>query len=241
MKTKIQVLPQDKKELEIQQEMGISRPSFEIEYRLFNLIKEGMSELLSKEMKDFFSQKVVMGRMTGNTSRQIQYWAVATIAVAVHYAILGGLDENVAFNASDEAIRKIDRCTDTDEIFEILNSDAINLCEMVKNCKKLNNNNKIVKKCVRYIRDNLKERITLKDLAEECNLSEGYVSKLFQKETGMKAGEFITKEKLKFAKELVLSGQKVSDISFELGFCNESHFIECFKKEFGTTPGKFSL
>jgi len=233
---KYQILPWTKDSLETERELGISHSHFADEYVLFNLIKNGESEILKNQLELYFSEEITMGRMTGNQSRQIKYWAVATIAVAVHYAILGGMDETDAFNASDEVINKIDVCSESDEIFEILKIEAIRLTENVRKSKYKNTNDQLVKKCIHYIHLNLNSRITLSDLAEECNISEGYLSNRFKKEMGVKIGDFIMKEKLENAKSRILAGQNQNEVAFQLGFCNESYFIQCFKKRFGTTP-----
>ncbi len=238
MKPKSQILPISNNDLQSERELGLSHSSFEDELLLFNLIKSGDSEKLQTEIEKYFSKEIVMGRMTGNNMRQVQYWAVATIAVAVHYAILGGLDQTDAFNASDKAIRKVDICHNAQEIFDILVEEAVKLAEKVKNAKLAQAKTILIQKCLHFIHLNLNSKITLEQLSNELNVSTAYICRKFKQEMKLSVSQYIMKEKLEYAKSKLMEGESISNVSFELSFCSESHFIECFKKQFGQPPGK---
>ena len=248
MRTKFQILPTSPatQDLETEREFGLSHSSFKEELLLFNLIKNGKVSELKNKMTEYFSKEIIMGRMTGNSERQIKYWAVSTIAVAVHYAILGGLDETDAFNESDKVIRKIDSIhnfndpNESQEIFSILQEEAVNLTKKVYSAKEKQGKSKIVKDALHYIHLNLKERITVSDLAQYCSVSTGYIAKKFKKETGYKINDYILKEKLESAKLYLSQGKSIEEVAFELSFCTESYFIECFKNQYGVTPKKFT-
>ncbi len=58
--------------------------------------------------------------------------------------------------------------------------------------------------------------------------------------TGMSVQEFITNIRLKRAAKLLKqSGQTVSQVSYEVGFKNPSHFARAFKKQFGELPSDY--
>lgn len=241
---KITILPVNKEELLEQRERGITQTSFKSEYILFCCIRDGAVELLKQGIDDYFSQPMIMGRMSGNNLRQIQYWAVATISVAVHYAILGNFDETEAFTMSDEVIRKVDVCSDSDEIFMLIKEKALILCEKVRE----NNINQagisltpVIRKALHFIHNNIFTKIKLDDISSYCGVSSGYVSKEFKKQTGMNFSEYVVREKTKQAKIMLLDDISYSDICYRLGFCSESHFIACFVKVEGITPKKYKL
>lgn len=240
----ITILPVNKDELLEQRERGITQTSFKSEYILFCCIRDGAVELLKEGIDDYFSHPMIMGRMSGNNLRQIQYWAVATISVAVHYAILGNLDETEAFTMSDEVIRKVDNCSDSEEIFQLIKEKALVLCQKVKE----NNINHtgitltpVIRKTLHFIHNNIFTKITLNDISSFCNVSSGYISKEFKRQTGINISEYIVREKTKQAKIMLLDDFTYSDISYRLGFCSESHFIACFVKVEGITPKKYKL
>ncbi|MFR0802584.1 hypothetical protein [Suilimivivens sp.] len=41
-------------------------------------------------ISDYFNHGFIIGRMSLNEARQWKYWAVSVVAIAIHYAILGG-------------------------------------------------------------------------------------------------------------------------------------------------------
>lgn len=49
---------------------------------------------------------------------------------------------------------------------------------------------------------------------------------------------WLTARRLQAAYELLRKGRRVSDVCFDVGFKNVSHFSAIFKKKFGKTPGE---
>mgnify|MGYP001060333109 FL=1 len=96
-----------------------------------------------------------------------------------------------------------------------------------------------IRKCLHYIHTHLHERLDVATLSKECGLSEDYLSYLFKKNIGINLSKYIKAQKLQASKEMLKENYSVSDIAYYLGFCSESYFISCFKKEFGKTPKQF--
>ena len=92
---------------------------------------------------------------------------------------------------------------------------------------------------VSFIDLNLHSKITLDELAEISGLSKDYLSQLFKKTTGLNITEYIMKKRLSSAKQLLDRDVNISDTAYALGFCSESYFISCFKKEYGITPKEY--
>ena len=89
-------------------ETGKTHTSFQYEIMLFTAIKNGDVHGVETSLAMYKSSGLIIGHMSDNPSREVHYWAVATIAVAIHYAILGGLDESEAYQLSDKYIQEID-------------------------------------------------------------------------------------------------------------------------------------
>ncbi len=102
------------------------------------------------------------------------------------------------------------------------------------------NNIGLLRKAIIFINQNLHEEITLEDVANSINLSSTYFSRLFSKEMDMTYIEYLTKIRVEESKKyLVDSQQSISDISFKMGFSDQSYFSKVFKKVEGITPGKY--
>lgn len=74
-------------------------------------------------------------------------------------------------------------------------------------------------------------------LAESFNYSRSQFAKKIQRLTGLSINEFIYQKRLEHAEELLLGTDKfISDIAFESGFNDPSHFSKRFKKSRGLSP-----
>lgn len=91
-----------------------------------------------------------------------------------------------------------------------------------------------------YIFAHRGEMVRMGQMAELCHLSGSYFSKLFLRETGENYTDFVKRQKIIWAKELLRgTGKSVNEISEELGFMDSSYFIRVFKQLEGITPLAF--
>ncbi|WP_422105275.1 helix-turn-helix domain-containing protein [Winogradskyella sp.] len=89
----------------------------------------------------------------------------------------------------------------------------------------------------------LNPTIKLKDLANTHNLSEGYISQLINKHSGLNFNEFINTLRIDEAKHLLLNKDydhyTIMAIGLESGFNSRASFYTAFKKYTGQTPSEF--
>jgi two-component system response regulator YesN len=98
-----------------------------------------------------------------------------------------------------------------------------------------------VMEAVKYIEKNLSQRISLEEVSDYLHLSPSYFSRLFKKETGEGFVEFVTRQKVGKAKELLVQTDKtVDEISYSLGYENKSYFLKIFKQYTGATPSEYA-
>lgn len=91
-----------------------------------------------------------------------------------------------------------------------------------------------------YIDDNLGKPISAKDVAEHFGYSCGYFSNIFQKKSSYSLGHYISERKIEAAKELLMAGQSVTEVTGELGFASVHHFSKKFKAMVGVPPTKYN-
>ncbi len=95
---------------------------------------------------------------------------------------------------------------------------------------------------VQYARKHLSTQLSVRDLADKACMSESSFYRYFRNEFGMTPLQFLTQERMKWARELLLTGDRsVSDVSHEIGFSSVSYFINTFKEHTGTTPKQYQL
>jgi len=91
---------------------------------------------------------------------------------------------------------------------------------------------------LQYINDHLTQPLNIDDLAKTSYLSKYYMMRLFKEETGCTIGQYINRKRLQLAKDLLLTGESITEACFQSGFQDYSTFSRAYKKEFGESPSK---
>lgn len=91
-----------------------------------------------------------------------------------------------------------------------------------------------------YIAESLKEKLTVKKLADKSHMSTSHFSRVFKQQTGFSPYDYILITRLNKAKYLLQkTDMTVASIAYETGFNSESNFICFFTDNEGISPGKF--
>lgn len=91
-----------------------------------------------------------------------------------------------------------------------------------------------------YIRTHTDSEITRGDIAAHVHFHPDYLSHIFRKQTGMSLSEFILRERINIARDLLLSTSlPVREIAIRAGFQNVSYFSMQFKRFVGLTPVQY--
>lgn len=98
----------------------------------------------------------------------------------------------------------------------------------------------LIHRCTQYIGAHYKERITLEDTARMVYLSPAYLSRIFKQETGVTFNEYLNRVRINKAKELLRSRDlRMTDISLEVGYEDQSYFTKVFKRVAGMLPREY--
>ncbi len=153
--------------------------------------------------------------------------------------VLGGSDYILKPIKPDKIMGIVDNIIDKVENKRIELGDKKHIDEKYSDSS-LTNEEKIVDKVSKYIDDNMDKMLKLEELASICNLSPGYFSRIFKKETGKTVITYINEKKVERAKKLLKeSKEPIINISLDLGFDDCGYFIRVFKKITGLTPKAF--
>lgn len=237
----IQIIPKAKRSAVFdQREGGLVHTPYQTESEFFNCIRLGDVQLLETKIEQYFQNGIVIGYLSDNPLRQMQYWAVSSITLAARAAIQGGLDEIYAYNLSDRYIQTIDALQSPEQIVSLLTQKAVELTAMVGKARGRLQYSPHVRHCITYIEKHLHEKLSVGSLAKESGISADYLSAVFKKETGEALSRYILSRKLQEAKLLLENGWSCEQTAYTLSFCTESYFIACFKKKFGITPRAYA-
>lgn len=99
---------------------------------------------------------------------------------------------------------------------------------------------KYVEEAVDYIRKNYASRITINSCAEAISLSEGYLSRLFRKETGYTFNAYLAAYRIHVAMRLLRDHHmKVYEVAPQVGYTDTAYFSTQFKKAVGISPSEY--
>ncbi|AOZ94162.1 helix-turn-helix transcriptional regulator [Paenibacillus crassostreae] len=91
-----------------------------------------------------------------------------------------------------------------------------------------------------WIRVHATDKLSTQDVAEHFNYNRDYLSRFFKQNTNMNLQQYIHRQKLLKAKELLSrSNLSVLQISQEVGISDEKYFMKLFKVYEGITPTEF--
>jgi AraC-like DNA-binding protein len=114
--------------------------------------------------------------------------------------------------------------------FTLLNNDGILASPHNTNKERMNT-------ALGYIVDNFRNEILLDHVAAAVNMSPNAFCKYFKRTTSKTFMETVIEYRINFAIQQLLSTDKsVSDIAFESGFGDVSHFHKVFKRTMKTSP-----
>jgi AraC-like DNA-binding protein len=92
------------------------------------------------------------------------------------------------------------------------------------------------------IQDHIDTNLSLKEISKSLEINPSYLSREFSKYfEDLSFGEYIRKQRIEKAKELMLSlhTYSLTEIAYLTGFSDQSHFTRIFKKHIGKSPSSF--
>ncbi len=104
------------------------------------------------------------------------------------------------------------------------------------------NNIKKIKLAKEIIISRMMEPPTLVELAKEVDISLKKLKQGFKQVYGSSVFSFLLDYKMQVSKRLLSSGKyNVNEVALKIGYSTATHFINAFKKKFGTTPKKYLM
>ncbi len=97
----------------------------------------------------------------------------------------------------------------------------------------------IVAKALNLINEQFVTLQQVEDLASQLHISNSYLARVFKRQVGTSVYEYIRNMKFAYAVKLLSEGHSVTQACFDSGFNSYSHFIQMFKRRYGTTPHKY--
>jgi len=98
----------------------------------------------------------------------------------------------------------------------------------------------VVQKTMTYINANLSANLSLSELASLMQITPGYLSTVFHRETGLTLTRYIAEQRMKAALQLLrMTRLQVQSIAQLCGFSDPNYFSKQFRRCYGMTPMQY--
>jgi two-component system, response regulator YesN len=134
----------------------------------------------------------------------------------------------------------IEQLDSIDNIVKVIQPVAISIAIQLNSLWLTSSNNLIIK-AKTFVQNQFNdEMLSLNMVADHINVSSGYLSAIFKKETGINFSNYLTQQRMEKAMQLLATTDKnVYEIAFETGFSNPHYFSISFKKFTKLSPSDY--
>ena len=101
---------------------------------------------------------------------------------------------------------------------------------------KIDNRTQIANEFKNYIEDNIESKLTLTQISNALGFSPYHIIRICNQEFGLSANAYIVNKRVHRAKKMIASGMDISQVAIQIGFYDQSHLTNIFKKVFAMTP-----
>jgi len=197
---------------------------------LEELIRSGSLEQIAPFMRQVYRDMLA----TGFGKNQVQQYAVELIERAEDI-----MDEYRLSCSKEERQETERRILSYDTLSDLLKFLEGKLAKMAGQIAEFNreSTHSVVRSVDQYLEDHYQEEITLVSLSKALHINHSYLCRLIKKETGINFRDMLWRIRIEKAKQLLAnSTMKTTNIAYEVGFKDSSHFSQLFKRMAGMSP-----
>ena len=105
----------------------------------------------------------------------------------------------------------------------------------------IHSENEIIRQAQQYISAHIREKLSVRLIAQQVDVSPSYLTVLFQKNLQISPGEYIRRIKLQESKQMIRENNlNFTEIAAALQYSTVHHFSRQFKEKFGITPTEYA-
>ncbi len=151
----------------------------------------------------------------------------------------GGVHPLYIDRVSSDFAKKIEQISNLEQSSEMMQNIYLGYCKLVRQ-HTMQQYSHTVQTTILLIDSDLSANLTLHSLAQNQNLSPGYLSDVFKKETGQTLTAYIRERRMQHARHLLrTTNLQIGTVALHCGIPDVHYFAKLFKKETGMTPGQY--
>ena len=121
------------------------------------------------------------------------------------------------------------------KLFEFL-SKIFDTCVDESIVLKIDNRTQIANEFKNYIENNIESKLTLAQISDALGFSPYHIIRICNQDFGLSANAYIVNKRVHRAKKMIADGMEISQVAIQIGFYDQSHLTNIFKKVFAMTP-----
>ena len=151
----------------------------------------------------------------------------------------GGVHPLYIDKVSSAFAEKIERIAYLSEVSALMKELFKEYSKLVRN-HTMKNYSEIVRTAILLIDSDISAQLSPSNLASAQNVSLGYLSTIFRKETGVTLTDYIKEKRIEHAKHLLTTTElQIQSVAMHCGIVDLQYFSKIFKKHTGKTPKQF--
>jgi YesN/AraC family two-component response regulator len=171
------------------------------------------------------------------TIRQAKDSVILSIGLVSREAMKVGVDTDFCMHMAQMFTDKVEASYSLKELAEIRYQTLLFYTKKVESLTMKGVKSPIVLHMIKYINDNIENHISCQDISKALKIHRSYASDCFKKETGIGLIDYINRQKILLAKQLLkFTDKSLTDISYQLSFSSQAYFTKVFKDVVGITP-----
>lgn len=200
---------------------------------LHNFLKQGDIQ----KGKESIHKMILELRKKELTFKQLMLF-VNDLFYSLKYNLQASSMTEISINTLHEDMNVLHELTTYDELSEWLASKVF---ELFSEQNPIDQNPKgLIPILINRIHSNYQHELSLQQFAADHHISLGYLSRLFKSQTGHTFSDYLIRQRIEKAKQLLSEGARITDVSSFVGYEDPKHFSYLFKKIVGEPPKTYA-
>ena len=219
----------------------LSMEIMEKRYAFENELMRAVSQGHDHKISGFFSDVNTLHfeRRFSDPLRDFKNYCIIMNTLLRKAAESGGVHPLYLDEISSFFAIKIEQVSSTSAVQELMTEMYRSYCRLVRK-HSMKNYSTPVRRAIATIHNDLSGKLSLHILAEKQNLSAGYLSTVFKKETGKTVTDYILGERMQLAMHLLGTTKlQIQTVALHCGVVDVQYFSKLFKKYAGMTPKEY--
>ncbi len=230
------MLPQNEEDAALQQ-MQTVELRYQYENELLSAVAQGNIQKVEMMMSGFSS--LAFEERVPDRLRNLKNYGIVTNTLLRKAVQDSGVHPVYIDRLSSRMAQKIESIRSLADMPHCLTDLARSYCRLVKEHAG-KQYSPVVQKAVAIIENDLAGDLSLRAVADALNVSAGYLSGLFKKETGETLTAFVTAKRVAHAKQLLRhTALQIQTIAQHCGILDLHYFCRIFKEHTGKTPSAY--